>query len=849
MSLELMYAETPETQEQDPLTEGIDTSNQTVTYIGNTPVGENQIPNPLFVGLDGGSVRNYPISTVWTYPYVIVITLKYKSLDIQTYQQLFNPVIDLNVAFPFAVKCLNYERVSTSILNNKYFYYRANIVEDKLLKRFFPAESFNTTEIIITMVDMPATNLQNIFVPINSLDKVLETVNLYKRYNKYFDENLERLITSIPSNNYWGNKKHCNINITELFTLRDFQSKKDSKFIMICKPNDPFAVANPDGDTAIYPQRIKNKDKYCDIGVSIKKNRKGFFATIADKDYKQIVTNIFKQMGDSQKYKYLLANHLLISKDYPNTVINNPEVLDMIQPLIAKYPGAFKYSIGYAWINLYLEETLYNTKSNKKHRHVFDINTASKLPVFPFTMNDIKQNPYMTLLLDDKQINPDGNCMPLNVIKNYDGYGIATLPEFHRRLNIFITGDPEQDIFKGLDWNKFALSGSIIPACLPKKSPFIDAIMKQTNCNEDQAFKQVVIKYYKSSDIDIMCNDKSFFKFLDSGVDVFNIIKINTNSDDTNSSIEPIKSVAISVTKQFFTDTLQDFNTKNNLTWTLQEYIDNMNDDRIKQYLYNIYVGTKVHIINNFQDNTNVLHQEYAKIIPFDRLTLYYVEYDLDSIKYLRETEWVLCRNNFLTNNKVSDKENNRVIKFSENYRFKFKFNKIGREIEYFKIGSEDFFDVVARFHLPCVRAYYQGNNVYMLPSCITAMMTGINIEYKYFAGIRNPVEIINKYMQRGFGIILNTEELRQFQEFNSKLPEDNLFKLTNNTDTSLFGVRNINHKSFQGFTTDYDYLTDTDMDNYYNKDIVNPLKFKTINAQGNINLCNKSFFELYYNS
>ena len=94
------------------------------------------------------------------------------------------------------------------------------------------------------------------------------------------------------------------------------------------------------------------------------------------------------------------------------------------------------------------------------------------------------------------------------------------------------------------------------------------------------------------------------------------------------------------------------------------------------QYLYNIYVGTKVHIINNFQDNTNVLHQEYAKIIPFDRLTLYYVEYDLDSIKYLRETEWVLCRNNFLTNNKVSDKENNRVIKFSENYRFKFKFNK-----------------------------------------------------------------------------------------------------------------------------------------------------------------------------
>ena len=224
----------------------------------------------------------------------------------------------------------------------------------------------------------------------------------------------------------------------------------------------------------------------------------------------------------------------------------------------------------------------------------------------------------------------------------------------------------------------------------------------------------------------------------------------------------------------------------------------------------------------------------------------------IDKLK-LNDYELILKKKNekyydFIIN-KVEQNDNIRVIKFSENYRFKFKFNKINREIEYFKIGSEDFFDIVARFHLPCVRAYYQGNNVYMLPSCITAMMTGINIEYKYFAGIRNPVEIINKYMQRGFGIILNTEELRQFKEFNSKLPDDNVCKLIDNIDTSLFGVRNINHKSFQGFTTDYDYLTDTDMDNYYNKDIVNPLKFKTINAQGDINPCIKSFFELYYNS
>ena len=439
--------------------------------------------------------------------------------------------------------------------------------------------------------------------------------------------------------------------------------------------------------------------------------------------------------------------------------------------------------------------------------------------------------------------------MPLNIIKNYTDYGIATFQQFQRRLNIFISGSPEKDIFKGLDWSKFALSGSIIPACLPKKSPFVDAIMKRTNYNEDDAFSQVIQKYYKTSDIDIMCNEKSFFQFLDLGVGVFNTIKTNTESDDSNSSFETIKSVAISVTKQFFTDTLQDFNMKHNLAWTIQEYIDNMNDDKIKKYLYDIYVVNKTNIIDKFQDNNNMLKQEYAKIIPFDRLTLYYVEYDLESIKYLRETEWVLCRNDFIVN-KVEQKDNIRVIKFSENYRFKFKFNKINREIEYFKTGSEDFFDTVARFHLPCVRAYYQGNNVYMLPSCITAMMTGINIEYKYFAGIRNPVEIINKYMQRGFGMILNAEELRQFQDFNSKLSDDNIFKLTDNNDISMFGPRHINHNSFQGYQYDYEYLTDSDMDNYYNnKELINPMKFKTINSQGDINPCIKSFFDLYYNS
>lgn len=141
-----------------------------------------------------------------------------------------------------------------------------------------------------------------------------------------------------------------------------------------------------------------------------------------------------------------------------------------------------------------------------------------------------------------------------------------------------------------------------------------------------------------------------------------------------------------------------------------------------------------------------------------------------------------------------------------------------------------------------------------MLPSCITALMTGINIEYKYFAGIRNPVEIINKYMQRGYGVVLNAEELRQFNDYNAKLPDDNIFKLKDNQDNSLVGIRNINHKSFNFNNIDnikYEYMNSQDLQDYYDKynNLIDALKFTHINKNGDINKCILSYFELYYSS
>jgi hypothetical protein len=171
-------------------------------------------------------------------------------------------------------------------------------------------------------------------------------------------------------------------------------------------------------------------------------------------------------------------------------------------------------------------------------------------------------------------------------------------------------------------------------------------------------------------------------------------------------------------------------------------------------------------------------------------------------------------------------------------------------------VKDHDFFGAVARFHFPCVRAYYSGDNVYMLPSCITAMMTGLNIEYKYFAGIRNPVDIINKYLQRGFGVLLNKFEINLFLEYNKSLDDNHPLKYKDDNDKNLLlGKKNIKNKIFNIDSTNVDLgnliETSDQLSSYYQKynknSCVDFLKMTAINKNGNINKFQPAYVQLCY--
>ena len=89
-----------------------------------------------------------------------------------------------------------------------------------------------------------------------------------------------------------------------------------------------------------------------------------------------------------------------------------------------------------------------------------------------------------------------------------------------------------------------------------------------------------------------------------------------------------------------------------------------------------------------------------------------------------------------------------------------------------------------------------------MLPSCIGACMTLTNIEYKYFAGSKDPIEVINKYRQRGFTTILNDKERIKMIKYSHDVEKwKDLYEIhgLNKRDTDrIFRPLDINSKLFR---------------------------------------------------
>ena len=667
----------------------------------------------------------------------------------------------------------------TQMLTNIHHKYNTLIIDYDYLKYINTDIELQQKEIIITLWGFKK-DIIKLYIEQYNPNITLERYLLLKKLNTYFNADngitdfyRSNYLINLDSSNYWVIYNNCKKTITLQFMNRDFKSQ--IKNIKNKELKDKLLeIENQDDDYLLFMRRDQ---LYIDISNSI--NNKGYNKYIisdTSKYSKENITNLITNITNERELYYLVSN-LMVSKDLCHLILNNKDVLQILNSnkyfkkkfdkdttFIKKYLSMIKYCLSYAWIAFYMEESIKKTFIKEDDRFIFDIHTANLLPYFPFISTQPKTSPYFSFLVSDEIADMENNNLTFGCVSMKDRileYGIIDLKKFKDRLEIFCNINYQYlNIFNNVNWSNIAISGSVIAACLPRINPLM-YYFDNNNNKEDIIFEEYINEYYKNSDLDIMCNHESLIDYIKTVYELYETIKTNINNINEHviTKIIQLKSIVVYVSDNFINKKLRSDE------FSYEYIIDNFNSNQeIKKIIYNEYICYHFNEMSTYVNNY---------IFKDDKFNNFFEPVDIVNIKIYKSDR--------------QEKEEEKDIYFYKNIKYKILKNEIlRRDIEIFKIKYKEFFSSVSKFHLPCVRAYYTNNNVYILPSCITAMMTFINIDYKYFAGTNNPYDIINKYRSRGFATLLNdTEKINNIQH---------IVKYTqNNQGVNIINIRSVN--------------------------------------------------------
>jgi len=96
-------------------------------------------------------------------------------------------------------------------------------------------------------------------------------------------------------------------------------------------------------------------------------------------------------------------------------------------------------------------------------------------------------------------------------------------------------------------------------------------------------------------------------------------------------------------------------------------------------------------------------------------------------------------------------------VKTLSSIKFKIYGPGIPRPMDIFRIPYRPC-KMVKKFHVHAVKMYFN-NNLYILRSCVAALLSGVNESYRWFSCNKIPIDVLLKYAQRGLTIILNDIE------------------------------------------------------------------------------------------
>lgn len=625
-------------------------------------------------------------------------------------------------------------------------------------------------------------------------------------YNSTIKQNHIQMINNMEESNYFTKKNNCELNITYKFESRTFNLSlgdrmKDETVQKVLKKLEESKLEDNN-----YLAFLFRKANYLDASSALSNGYKLYRISnnpLTESLTKDNFNTLFNKLSFEERY-YMIMN-CMISKDLSHLIINNEYILKYITEskdnknltFMNKYSQLIRYLLGYTWLIMYMEESIKKSYITTNNRFVFDIDTAALLPYFPYPINNLHFCPYLPILIRSENLNSVKNILGANQLnfihpQKYTRYGVADKQTFIERFNIFVSGlNSKTNVLENVNFNNLAISGSIMACCLPNFNTIMANFMKSAPSYEVK-FLEFATEYYKDADIDVMCNIPDVFNFVDKINEFKNTIesnlikihKIKTGIEVT--TLFSNKSAAIMINKDFIKTYI------NNMEYT--DVIMNINTPYVKNIVYKHYINWhKDFLAKSLAENqdkfNNPSYHELFDLVPLDQINIVFIktkkdkEDDMKPVVPEEKEQEVNIEIDDLEFEKdvLEEKDDIQVVDTPDNniafipkinYKFRISSPYLPHNFELFQTKYPEFFATVSRFHLPIVRSYYDGNTVYMLPSCITACMTQINIDYKYFAGSKDPIEIINKYRMRGFGTILNEKEIGRLIEYSNMVPK-----------------------------------------------------------------------------
>jgi hypothetical protein len=684
--------------------------------------------------------------------------------------------------------------------------------------------------------------------------KILK-INLYYQ-NSLNTYNIKKRLSHILLNidTFWEQYNVSKINLTNSFRLNEFNichiPTNDDKTI-----NDEINKNEVNKNEIDYLNDIENyKENIIQSNIYYKME----FENI-DKDYILEIYNMLTT--EYMKYSFLV--NLLCSKKHCHLVLKNKQLLINSKPIFDKYKIAFKFFMSYAWMTFVCCE-LFSKVINDDDEYIFDLETANLLPKYPFSYEDINQNPYSCFLIDNNSLNIEENMLSIDCNKNYELYnGLTTPAEFARRLNIFCNGENEEQFLKYMDWSCCAITGSSIYACMMNGYQLMEYENdRDVNINyTDEELKKYFIEKNKKSDIDVICNKDSVNDFSIVVSELYeNIKKIYESVQITK-----IASTVLFITQEFMNNEFtklkaylidNDKKTKNGGDY--KNYAINemkIYDTNVIEYFYQkYYPDFKIKLINEY---TEALKNAYPDEIMFNYLlnaepclvnfeTCVLSNFKLKMFKYEVTIENTKIRDGqHLYYNKTGDKI---LAKITESLRYKIETEK-SRTIEIFKSRNKNFMSTISKFHFSMVRGYWNGKTMRSVPTLVTSSMINLSHDYNYFSSTTHPSIIVNKYRTNGpCGILCSLSNRRDIALFMFSNPElfanFNISSEDEHVSTKIKKIFGLFRKNIFG---DGVKTFEENFNDIIIKDIGFMNKLKAIGNNGSVIPLNKNYIDIFY--